>query len=488
MRMEADLTLTSYNWRFEKIKNFLNSGFGKVQNENLYICITHAGRNYLNGSNGDFKDSFFPCNCSGIKKASNHILSIDKEREIYFRCAVLSKQNRNKESAEILPFIYADIDFKENHQESQKNYPTVKEVFTMFSGGLIPKPSRVIYTGNGYHCYWILKKPVKARDYPEIVSNWQQKIRSVLKRDIDPTGDFARILRIPCTFNNKTKKQKHVAITTRGSDEFYDLDELIEPYGSEKTSTHTDTRGKVLSQENNVVATEKKCKNSKERFIEKNDKYSKDEKQHLNRWTKKSVKFRYLKEGNWKIYGDEYKSQSEADFNFIKMLAKIFNKNPEKMKACFLQSGLNDADRIKKKGGVFNYYKYVDRTIRKALKFAPKEPPAKPKRGKKNGNYDFERLHGKALIKHGGSVRVYKALIKLERKWGKDNGGKLFASYDNIVEESGVSKSSVKNHLIFLQGLGLIHSLITGKSNSREKKATELNRTIPIPTKLQTLA
>lgn len=487
MRAEVAESINSQMWRESTVSNFLNSLFGKKSNENLYICITHSKRN-KERKNENFQDMYFPCTPSGIKEAVSHIFSIDKNREIYFRCQVISKKDRNKESAEFLTFIYADIDLKKNTPESNKNYPTKEEVLAMFTSGTIPKPSIIIHTGNGYHCYWILKEPIKAKDYPDLVENFQKAISLELKRNIDSTGDSARILRIPCTYNNKEENnQLDVAITAIGNGETYDSEQFIEQYVSETPLTDTKTGGKVLFQENHATATEKKCRNSKENWIKQDYEYSKNEKQILKGKIKKSPKFKYLQQGEWQIYRDIYESQHRADFGFFRMLAWIFNKNPEKMKACFLKSGLNNTDRVKKKAGVLNYQKYIDRTIRAVLEVTPEEPPAKPNRGKRTGKCEFDRLHGETLLKHNGIVRVYHALIKLERKWGVIDGGRLFASYDRIVEESGVSKPSVKKHLLLLQRLGLIHSLIIGKSNSREKKATELNRTIPIPHKLQGL-
>jgi len=117
MRTEVAENINSQMWMESTVSNFLNSLFGKISNENLFICITHSKRN-KERKNEDFQEKYFPCTSSGIKEAVSHIFSIDKKREIYFRCQVISKKDRNKESAEFLTFIYADIDFKKNKQES----------------------------------------------------------------------------------------------------------------------------------------------------------------------------------------------------------------------------------------------------------------------------------------------------------------------------------------------------------------------------------
>lgn len=472
MRAEVAESINSQMWRESTVSNFLNSLFGKISNENLFICITHSKRNQER-KNEDFQEMYFPCTSSGIKEAVSHIFSIDKNREIYFGCAVLSKQSRNKESAEILTFIWADLDFRGKKQ----NYPTSEEILKLFSENRIPRPSTIIHTGNGYHCYWILKEPVKAVDHPDIYKKWLYHLKDKLNKNVDLNSELAKILRIPCTYNNKIENnQLHVAITAIGNCETYDSEQFIKQCVSETPLTDTETGGKVLFQENHATTTEKKCRNIKREDKgnpQKRKLIDNESRERISACLKRSPKLKDLYKGDWKKY-DDYPSQSEADMALCGMLAFIFDDS-ETVKQIFISSKLYR----KAKG-----FKYVERTVNKAMRNKIEPKLFKRGGGKKTGYYEFNRLHGKTLkARHKTIIQV---LIDLERETHLPDGHVIYAGYRTFAKRGKMSPSTAERTLVELHEYGIV-SHIKGKCSSGEKEASQTKRIIPIPKTLQSI-
>lgn len=90
------------------------------------------------------------------------------------------------------------------------------------------KPSIIIFSGGGWHCYWLLREPVKVND--ENV----EYLKQVLYGWVDFTGgdghakDLARVLRVPTSFNNKPQygEPKQVVFMKCDLSLEYSFDEL----------------------------------------------------------------------------------------------------------------------------------------------------------------------------------------------------------------------------------------------------------------------
>jgi len=340
----------------------------------------------------------------------------------------------------------------------------------MFSKKGIPTPTTTIHTGNGYHCYWVLKDPLKVQEFPDIYKKWLYLLKSKLGKEMDLNSELAKILRTPCTFNNKIKeKPLHVSTTVIGNNKFYDLDEVMKPYEEKIPSTYTKTRGKVISPENPVSTTEKKCKNNK------NDISAQSKKRiyqdfDLKRFFKSNKRMQDLYSGKTKELG--YPSQSEGDMALCGMLAYYFNDS-EAVKTMFISS-----KRFRKGKGM----KYIERTVAKAMSNRIEPVEATLISIKKSGLYELKRLHGKSL--QNRHIIVYSAIIDIEKENRYPAGHVIFAGYRKISRITRLSKETICRALKELEQYGLI-TLKIGKQNSREKRATEIKRIIPIPNKLQ---
>lgn len=113
-----------------------------------------------------------------------------------------------KSQAEALEMksIYADLDVK----EGQYTKPTeaIAAVYTMADAEKIPRPTAIVFSGGGVHTYWISKTNLP-------VEKWQQFADGLkgclehhkVKCDLMVTGDSARVLRVPGTWNMKLANQ-----------------------------------------------------------------------------------------------------------------------------------------------------------------------------------------------------------------------------------------------------------------------------------------
>lgn len=96
--------------------------------------------------------------------------------------------------------------------------------------GLTLRPSRIVDSGGGYHCYWLLDAPLRITDdnRSTVASHQRDWVRMV---DGDPAAsDLSRILRIPGTRNVKTgwDGANPIVRCIDTNDRFYALSELLE--------------------------------------------------------------------------------------------------------------------------------------------------------------------------------------------------------------------------------------------------------------------
>jgi len=101
---------------------------------------------------------------------------------IYFGvCPRIRKSGKN-EDVKSIPALWADMD-----GENAQKILTFK-----------PSPDIIVFSGNGYHAYWLLTKPVPANEIT------QKMLRSIQKAcGSDSVSDFARIMRLPGSLNLK---------------------------------------------------------------------------------------------------------------------------------------------------------------------------------------------------------------------------------------------------------------------------------------------
>jgi hypothetical protein len=124
---------------------------------------------------------------------------------------------RKKENAVALKSIWIDVDVKPG------GYATTKEALDgidqFYRAAKLPPPSALVLSGGGVHVYWISDRPLATAEWRPYAEGLKAEIlRLGLRCDAGLTTDAARVLRVPGTFNNKTKPRRPVRLAHLGED------------------------------------------------------------------------------------------------------------------------------------------------------------------------------------------------------------------------------------------------------------------------------
>lgn len=123
-----------------------------------------------------------------------------------------------RESLQDLTAFWADIDAK-----FFEGLETAREVLKRFP----LEPSIVVFTGHGFHGYWLLKQPVSL---PGADTARLEQALKTLQVDVlgtDNVSDLPRVMRAPDTWNRKDKDHPVRTSLVAMRDLRYDLDRLL---------------------------------------------------------------------------------------------------------------------------------------------------------------------------------------------------------------------------------------------------------------------
>lgn len=141
----------------------------------------------------------------------------DKGHNAYFCNSLIDPKNKKgkrgtaKDAKAIVGF-WSDIDIQTPDAPHKKNIPTSVSEAIKIANGTGARPSLIIHSGHGLHCYWLFKQPWifqddSERDYAaDVARSWHQTVQWSAQqhgRVIDSVFDLARVLRVPGTWNNK---------------------------------------------------------------------------------------------------------------------------------------------------------------------------------------------------------------------------------------------------------------------------------------------
>lgn len=141
------------------------------------------------------------------------------ERGMFFCVGTLKPgMKRSKDAVSEIAFLHADIDFKDISTP-------IAEVRSKLAALEYP-PSILVASGNGLHCYWLLREGLDA-------AVEQDRIEAALRQLADTVGgdvavcEIARLMRLPGTHNTKKGAWAEVVIEQM-TDRRYELDDLEE--------------------------------------------------------------------------------------------------------------------------------------------------------------------------------------------------------------------------------------------------------------------
>lgn len=201
-----------------------------------------------------------------------------KNYDVWFAVCPRNKQSGEKAAIKYVPHLWCDVDFKNKGEEETKQ----------IMGKFPIKPSFTIFSGHGYHLYWLLKEHIEIKEGKDIdlIEGINRGIANFYSGTTDGY-DISKSLRVPDTINNsnhhKTKENKPIKTEITQSDPtiIYDI-ELFKPY--------------YKPNENTAVAIE----------ISQSIKNIELKELKLKHWVKKLIT------DGWE-QDSKYKSRSEAD-------------------------------------------------------------------------------------------------------------------------------------------------------------------------------
>jgi hypothetical protein len=152
-----------------------------------------------------------------IDSASRYAIG-ETTRNVYFGTSLGDKDygaryrlHSTKRPAKGLSGLYSDIDIA-GSDHKKKNYPPDLESARKLVEDIPVKPSCIVGTGGGIHCYWIFHEPWifendEQRQLAQALSRrWHRLILTAADAHgwtMDNVSDLERVMRVPGTFNNK---------------------------------------------------------------------------------------------------------------------------------------------------------------------------------------------------------------------------------------------------------------------------------------------
>lgn len=149
---------------------------------------------------------------------------VTQNKDIYFALSTFEKAGkRTADNARHIRSLFIDMDGYEN----KKTAALALDGFLANTGIDLLGSPYIVSSGGGLHCYWPFTEDVAVDEWKPVAENFKRLCRQeALSIDMTVTADAARVLRIPETFNNKTKyaTPRLVRILAEGDTfDFHDL-------------------------------------------------------------------------------------------------------------------------------------------------------------------------------------------------------------------------------------------------------------------------
>jgi len=198
----------------EDIKTVMDAFPGSYISKGIEAAVAQAGRRIMEPlSQEGFIEALFSRTVGFIRLRAFHPVSKDQEiavvrgheavrrfadkwkdtHDVYFSVATTRYGNTSTRS-DVVELVTAHLDIDEHDVTKQSG----------LFGRLIdfkPTPSIVVFSGGGFHCYWLSDKPMGPEGIPRIEA-MNRALISKLGGD-KGTHDCVRLLRLPGTVNHK---------------------------------------------------------------------------------------------------------------------------------------------------------------------------------------------------------------------------------------------------------------------------------------------
>lgn len=165
------------------------------------------------GAGGKMRQAFV----ATVEKAARIAASMAKSHDVYAGVATRCGEDGTKRGVRRIPALWADLDAKDGHTKESR----LAQVMA-----LPYHPSIKVWTGGGWHIYWLLVKSAVSPEEMDRAELAMRRISTAL--DSDSVHDRSRILRVPGTFNHKYGKPILVELVRCDPECRYELSALEE--------------------------------------------------------------------------------------------------------------------------------------------------------------------------------------------------------------------------------------------------------------------
>jgi hypothetical protein len=148
-------------------------------------------------------------------EAARDAVALGLHEEVYAGVAPRLGETGTKASVTRLRALWADLDFKAGYTHTSRIEQLTE---------LPHHHSILVWTGRGWHAYWLLREPAEGPDELDRAEYAMRRIAEGLQGD--PVHDRSRILRVPGTFNWKSGEPRPVVMEHHYPDRRYGLEEL----------------------------------------------------------------------------------------------------------------------------------------------------------------------------------------------------------------------------------------------------------------------
>ncbi|TPL43236.1 primase-helicase family protein [Mesorhizobium sp. B2-4-6] len=215
----------------KQIKDYIERMFGQLSEGNLVVFERHQ-------SGTRRRHTVFPY--SNREVAFDYLATQPEGVHRYLAVALhdqqaVEHQTRRQDTACTMAFLALDVDLATG-VHAAKNLPeNEKQALELLAEAGLPEPTLTIHSGGGIYPVWQFQEPLllEAKEdrsrVERLWSAWNEQARLVWEKHglkLDTIAELARVLRVPGTFNPKTKPAKPVHILDGASGRTWTLEQL----------------------------------------------------------------------------------------------------------------------------------------------------------------------------------------------------------------------------------------------------------------------
>ncbi len=179
---------------------------------------------------GQMQREFLPDTAEAMRLA----LRLKQSHDMYVGVAPRQGNVGTKDGVKRIFGIWGDLDAKGEHT-SETRLDQLR--------GLYCPPSMLVWSGGGYHPYWMLMEPASGEEELARAERIMERIAEGL--DGDAVYDRSRILRVPGTLNHKQDEPRPVRLVHHDPKQLYTLEQLEEMTESFPKSEKDSEKGKA---------------------------------------------------------------------------------------------------------------------------------------------------------------------------------------------------------------------------------------------------